>query len=222
MLDYGMEGQTITNMAEIAAADNALDEEDVDSTPDTDPSNDPADEDDIDGVDITLGNELDLAIDKMLLTEAPYRGGDELEYVLTIANEGDVVAYDVDLVDYLGTGLSFDPSHAINTTYNRTATGDYAMTTIDEILTGQVAKVHIVVTIDEMFAGETVTNTAEIAAADDDTNPDNEPPTDRDSTPDTDPTNDPVTEDDIDDVMVPVGQVIDLAIDKRVNTTATP
>jgi len=49
--------------------------------------------------------------------------------------------------------------------------------------------------VDPNATGGNTENYAEISAADDDTDPDNNPPTDEDSTPDNDPDNDGPTED---------------------------
>lgn len=99
--------------------------------------------------------------------------------------------------------------------------------TVDELAAGASTGVDISFVIDADFVGTSITNTVEIAAADDDNNPDNIPPRDVDSTPDTDQSNDDPTdgdpsndEDDHDDAMIEVGQEMDLAIDKRITTPA--
>ena len=71
-----------------------------------------------------------------------------------------------------------------------------------------------------MFTGGTLTNIAEIVFADDDENPDNTPPAEVDSTPDMDMNNDDLAEDDIDTAGIPVGQVVDLALEKEITSPA--
>jgi hypothetical protein len=76
-LEFGFEGEQLMNIVEITE-DNADDYtdangdpiSDVDSDPDNDPDNDPEGEDDRAPEYISLGNEMDLSLDKSFDTNA--------------------------------------------------------------------------------------------------------------------------------------------------------
>lgn len=123
------------NRAEIAAADATDENGDVlvgvvdgDSTPDSDQTNDMyvtdndidgngmagEDEDDHDPAMITLA-EFDLALTKQLVGTGPWKPGDEAIFQITVTNQGDLTAYNVNLIDYAESGLNYLPSNAFNT-----------------------------------------------------------------------------------------------------------
>ena len=215
MVDPTFGGTSITNMAEISSADDDNDSTntpptDVDSTPDG--SNDDviggndiddntnADEDDHDPETIMIDQVFDLALNKTTASGAVSPGGDAY-FTFEVFNQGTLTAYDIEVVDYVPTGLIFDPGHPVNAIIGwLPITGGNAMTTIDgPIPPGGSETVTIVLTVDPTFIGTSINNFGEIAAADDDTNPANTPPTDADSTPDTNDGNDgPVEDDEVD------------------------
>ena len=117
------------NIAEISAAEDpdGNHPDDIDSTPDMDPSNDPMDEADNDETEEDGKNgededdhdweevpvELfDLALIKQVspTQPMPIQVGDDVTYVFTVFNQGTVDAYNIDVVDYLPTGVALSPN----------------------------------------------------------------------------------------------------------------
>jgi len=107
--------------------------EDTDSTPDQDPDNDTfvtdddidgdgsngGDEDDQDPATITVA-EFDLALTKAYVSDTSGDGnatdgiiqvGDQINFSITVFNQGNVPAYDVEIVDYIPTGFYMDDSN---------------------------------------------------------------------------------------------------------------
>ncbi len=196
---------SITNIAEITDAEDedGNHPEDIDSTPDSDPDNDGpvtddstdntnGDEDDSDPETITIEEEepiediFDLALIKQLASgqSNDWMIGDEVSYLITVINQGDIAAYNVEISDYLGAGLQLND--AAWTSQGNTA----SMTIAGPIEPGSSIAVPITCTITE--AGD-LTNTAEISDAED---VDGNHPQDEDSNPDSDPDNDGLVTDD--------------------------
>ncbi|WP_460958487.1 beta strand repeat-containing protein, partial [Spirosoma litoris] len=198
---------SLTNTAEISSASNAQNLPDVDSTPDSNPSNDgtpinddlngdhkgnPADdEDDSDPEVITVSPApvFDLALKKTLGPgqSATVVAGSNVTFTVTVYNQGNVDATAVQVTDYIPAGLVLNDA-------NWTANGSLATltTAIANLSAGQSLTQTITFIVSSSFAGGTLTNTAEISSA---SNTQNLP--DKDSTPDSDPTNDgtPVNDD---------------------------
>jgi len=254
-IDPTFQGSTIYNNAEITNGENALgfpDEDDpldnidgfADDTSEEDTDNDvndeapgtpgttdnPADIDDYDGAEVTIGQVFDLALIKVLDTTIDNDGngvispGDGVIFEIEVVNQGTLDAFNVTVVDYIPEGLilndaSWTESPAGLATLN-TPIPDITVAEQTEIVT-------IEFTIDPDFMGDTIENFAEISEADDDQNPNNAGPTDQDSTPDdtnddtvggndvTDNTNG--DEDDHDPEEISVVQEFDLALDKLYN-----
>jgi len=115
-------GGDTQNFSEISEADNDTDPtndppEDIDSEPDNEPDNDGdftdndtdntnGDEDDHDPEDFFI-ELFDLALDKAIATNQtlPVFGGDPVTFTITIFNQGNVDAYNIDLADNIPTGL---------------------------------------------------------------------------------------------------------------------
>lgn len=120
------------NIAEIAAFTDTLDtpQIDIDSEPDTDPSNDaggvpntsaddalegdgsgmpnsPSGSTDEDDADPYLIDIYDLALRKKLVTQGPYQYGDSVVFEITVFNQGSIPAMNISVVDYLPNGLAF-------------------------------------------------------------------------------------------------------------------
>ena len=156
-IDASFQGNELVNFAEISEADNALGLADDDSTPDDDDTNDAGgnpdtasdvvvggdgsgmpgdedagtDEDDHDPASVTIGQVFDLALTKEINTNqtpGPYAPGDQVQFNITVFNQGTLDAYDVDIVDDAPVGLSLPTligGGAIGATQN--APGDFSI-----------------------------------------------------------------------------------------------
>ncbi len=188
--------------------------EDTDSDPDDNPSNDLSDEDDNDGVTLDV-LEFDLALTKDLAAgqSSIVAPGSDITYDITILNEGQVAADNVEVTDYIPTCMSLNDG-------NWTLVGTNAVTTLSvangDLPAGGIppmgmASVQITLTLDNPVPVDcNLNNWAEISNTTDEFG---NPQTDVDSTPDGDNSNDPNGEDDIDDALVSV-LGFDLAITK--------
>ena len=153
--------------------------------------NETTDEDDHDGVRFPVRDPkkpiYDLALTKQV--KAPrknsYSLGDELTFVITVHNQGELVARNIEVTDYLPEGLILKDSKWNFNPQTRKATYQ---------IPGEITvsgpnssrSIEMTVVIDGNFKGSTILNKAEISrdnAADYGT-------VDKDSTPDQDPTND--------------------------------
>lgn len=170
--------------------------DDQDSTPDDNSFNEPNSEDDVNDALIEV---YDLSLSKVVVNpQASYEFGNEVTYEISITNEGNVVATDIDIVDYIPCGMTLSPN---NSGWSVDLDG-YANTTIDGPLNPQATmSVFITLTID-MCSNETGirNNVAEIREANGPAGPSG----DFDSAPDNNPTNDLVGEDDIDGIEIVV------------------
>lgn len=206
-------GKEIINLAEISK-DNAAEYGlvDRDSTPDQNKDNDcflrdnlhiingngkagsstnctPAtDEDDHDGESLQLLDQIyDLALTKQI--KAPvkhaYALGDELTFVITVHNQGELVARNIEVTDYLPNGLILKDTRWTFDPQTRKATyqipGELAVNG-----TNSSRSIEMNVVIDGDFKGSTILNRAEISRD----NASDYGTVDKDSTPDQDATND--------------------------------
>jgi uncharacterized repeat protein (TIGR01451 family) len=103
-VNAGTEGATLTNYAQVSAAN----EVDLDSTPNNNPGPTPAedDEDAVSTMVIDPNADADLAITKSDLSD-PVLAGDNLAYLLEVTNNGPADAQSVSVTDTLPTGVSF-------------------------------------------------------------------------------------------------------------------
>jgi len=227
-VNSGVSG-TIENTAEITDAEdeNGDHPTDEDSQPDDDNTNDgpinddeifneDGDEDDHDIAEVEVG-EFDLALTKVLNTAGPFAPGDAISYTIEVTNQGSIDAFNIEVVDYIPTGL-------ILSGLNWTDTGAGLVTLnnpIGFLAAGSSISVSISFIIDPDFMGTSIENFAEI------TDPTNDGPEDVDSTPDTDDSNDGPSEDndtnntngdedDHDPEVFEVEQTFDLALIKQV------
>jgi len=229
--------QSITNYAEIKQAHNeqGVLQDDVDSTPDTNPGNDKvvADND----VDSTQGDEddhdpatvivctFDLALVKTVSTAQPIPIGlgNDVTFTLTVTNQGNVPAYNINIADYIPAGLTLNDNDWIENSSGTTAQLFFPIS--GPIAAGASHSVDITFTVNNSFTGNSITNFAEISEADNDQNTANTPPTDIDSTPDEDNSNDGTPsdnvtnnsngdEDDHDLETINIEQIFDLALTK--------
>ncbi|MFD2564890.1 T9SS type B sorting domain-containing protein, partial [Aquimarina rubra] len=136
-VDVGTSGDTITN----TVTGVALDQTDNDTTAD-DPSED-----------ITVNNEVDLVIAKIVDNPTPDEGG-TVNYTITVTNNGPATATNVSLTDALPTGVTF---------VSATPAADYnssvGIWTIGNILNGGIETLTITATVDAGTSGDTITNT---------------------------------------------------------------
>ncbi len=216
MVDPDFEGGSIENIAEITGAEdeNGDPQEDEDSTPDNDPENDGQpendatdntndDEDDHDPEIIIVQPEeepepepedkiFDLALIKQLAEGqvATVALGDLMTFTITVFNQGDIAAYNIEVIDYLPNELTLvDPDWEM--------AGNYAVTTLPgPLAAGESVSIDITVMVDPDFEGGSIENIAEITGAEDENG---DPQEDEDSTPDNDPENDGKPEDDATD-----------------------
>ena len=232
---------SIRNFAEISSANNL---DDIDSTPDSNPSNDGTpkddvinedhknnpgqDEDDADYEDITVSPKpvFDLGLRKVLPsgsknpTVVP---GDTVTFNIEVYNQGNVAATNISLVDYIPAGLTLADA-------NWTASGSNATlnTPIASLAAGSSVTRPIRFVVNAGFTGS-IRNFAEISGAQNANNLD-----DIDSTPDSNPNNDGTPKDDVinedhknnpgqdeDDSDIEVINVgsntVDLALKKEIN-----
>ncbi len=221
------QGTTLTNWAEISDAsdtDGGPTTLDIDSTPDGDNFNQAGetndldddnvvdedgknggDEDDHDPAPLTVTQTFDLALTKVLTSTAPFAPGDAVIFTINVINQGTLDAYDIDIADYIPTGMSYSAAGS-------TATGDLTTTnaatvgftnnadgsfTIAELAKGDDVSFNIELSIATDFVGTSLTNWAEISDAA--ATPDGPTATDVDSTPDDENFNQDGETDDLDD-----------------------
>ncbi|WP_293682487.1 SdrD B-like domain-containing protein, partial [Spirosoma sp. 48-14] len=197
---------SLTNTAEISSAGNAQNLPDKDSDPDNNPNNDGTpvnddtsgdhknnpsqDEDDSDPevINVSPAPVFDLALKKTLAAgqSANVTPGSSVTFTVTVYNQGNVDATNVQVTDYIPTGLTLNDG-------NWTASGSLATlnSVIASLPAGQSTTRNIVFTVGSGVTGS-LTNTAEISSAG---NAQNLP--DKDSDPDNNPNNDgtPVNDD---------------------------
>ena len=198
-----------TNYAEVLAMEDSnganIGPEDIDSNPDANNTNDPGglpnspaddtisgdgtgavgdgvaatDEDDHDPEFIEI---FDLALRKTLTTGAPYTYGQDHIYTISVFNQGNVNAYNIEVQDYIPAGYSFNA--AVNPGWTLSGT------TASYVIPGPLAPnasttVQIALTYNMTAGGvRNWINYAEIGSADNDQVTTNTPPVDADSTPD--------------------------------------
>ena len=198
-----------TNLAEVIEAN----EEDIDSTPDNgvdtdgdgDVEDDPEDEDDGDGVKVTPIQIIDLELDKSVSNSTPDVGS-EIDYTITVVNQGPSIANNVIVTDVLPSGVAYISD---NGAYNA-ATGEWMIGTLSA---GET--VTLVITAEILPAGDYV-NLAEVTNAEEqdvDSTPDNGVDTDNDDNVE----DDPEDEDDGDGVIIDPVPIVDLELDKSVS-----
>ena len=198
----GGEGD-FTNRAEIIGfADtlmNVLSAFDEDSTPDQDFTNDPGgvpggtsddqtdgngtdDEDDSDPARISI---YDLALEKMLVSAQPLETGDEITWEITVFNQGNEPASDIEVIDYIPAGLELAASSLgqwSSATPGPSGTSFTTATIAGPLAAGADTSITIGLLFSGVFGQAEYVNRAEISAddgvdidSDADQNPDNDP-----------------------------------------------
>ena len=129
---------------------------------------------------VTSTSGYDLALRKTLSssTPGPFNTGDTVTFDVTVFNQGTVDANNIEVTDYIPTGLTLNDAAW-------TQSGDQATRTISSLAAGANTTLTITFTIDT-DAPRIVKNLAEISSDDGD---------DCDSTPDNDPANDGIIDD---------------------------
>ena len=206
-----------TNVAEITEVyddEGSLVADDWDSTPNNDDGD--QSEDDEDAVVFRV---FDLALSKTTTETGPFTYGQSVTFNMVVVNQGSVPAYDVELIDYIPCGYSFDTS--MGWTYDA-ATGNATTTIAGPVMPGASAIVPIVLTVQACSDTDAWVNLSEITAANDDFG---QPGNDLDSDPDSDPSNDGAVDDnnvdstngDEDDHDLEVIDIFDLALTKSID-----
>ncbi|MEL6656096.1 MAG: SdrD B-like domain-containing protein [Bacteroidota bacterium] len=221
-IDPNFQGTTLVNEAEITEDDG----DDEDSTPDND---DPT-EDDQDDEEVPVEQVFDLALRKTVLSAGPFEQGSTVMYQIEVINQGSLDATDVEVTDYIPSGMTladaaWSPSGSLAT---RTIAGPIAAN-------GGTATFTITLQVDATFQGTSLTNFAEISDAenalgqadvDSDSNQNNtddaggQPNSPADDAVNGDGTGTPgdgvaaTDEDDHDPANIAVNQVYDLALTK--------
>lgn len=225
----------ITNLAEISSDSG----DDCDSTPDNNPNNDGApddnavgtgcnpggDEDDSDPETIIVMDPVfDLALRKTLYpsTPGPFVAGSTVTFDITVFNQGDIEAANVEVTDFIPEGLTLNDS-------DWTLSGDEATIVIPAIAAGDSVTVPITFTVDADASG-TIVNFAEISEDNNDDcdsvadNTNGNQPGENDGTQVNDDIGDGCNpggdedDNDLEPIMVD-GPVFDLALRKTVSTS---
>jgi uncharacterized repeat protein (TIGR01451 family) len=163
-------------------------------------------------------------------------GQSTVSFTIEVINQGSVPARNVEVVDYVQTGFTYNP--ADNPAWTQASTTTPATIIAGPIAPGETAQVTLVLRLAAGVRGATVDNFAEIAAADDDGNASTPAPVDVDSTPDRVNGNDGPVKDDVvhengkaqpgvadeddHDVAQVAVQVFDLALQKWTNFAPDP
>ena len=176
---------------------------------------------------VIIGQVFDLALTKEINTNqtpGPYAPGDQVQFNITVFNQGTLDAYDVDIVDDAPVGLSLPTligGGPIGATQN--APGDFSIAFIPA---GESRRIRVRSFIDATFQGASLVNDAEITGGSDvDGGPD---VMDVDSAPGDDATPEDLANDndiadsnggdDQDPAEVEVVQVFDLALRKELSS----
>ena len=170
------------NYAEIADADNATDPNfiylDPDSTPDsntaTERSVKPGDPDDDNILAVDKGGKeddhdpagiwvYDLALKKEIITPGPYFDGDTVEFKVTVYNQGNKMAREIQIVDFNPAGLTYSSTnfplwHSDNYTGNSHSSISQALNPGDSV----VLPLYYIVKLVDNKCGNAYTNNAEI------------------------------------------------------------
>ena len=166
-------GTSITNEAEVS---HASDTDGGPNTPDTDSNadgvnddvqgadntidNSGGDEDDNDPAEIMIGQVFDLALTKTFnsANPTPIVPGSTVTFDLNVYNQGTLDAYDIQVNDYIPTGLVLNDANWLDVAGVATMVND-----IPFLAAGTNTTVQITFTVDPAFMGGAITNNAEIA-----------------------------------------------------------
>jgi len=176
-------GTSIINDAEITAADGGTDEDSVPGDNAGDPSetgtdndvsddsngglDNPADEDDFDPAEVEIGQVFDLALTKVYDSyidndlDGQISAGDDVVFEIEVFNQGTLDAYDVQVTDYVPTGLILNDAN-----WMMQGADAVLVTPIPDITVAEGSETVLInFTIDPAFQGDSLTNIAEISYA---------------------------------------------------------
>ncbi len=139
---------------------------------------------------------FDLALRKTLVSAGPFENGDDVTFQIEVFNQGQTPAFNIQVTDYIPSGMSLSPLETNWTVNSGKAT---LISPISSLAINASTTRNIILRIDSNFMGTTLRNWAEISSGDNDTNPENEGPTDFDSDPDNINFNQPGETNDLDD-----------------------
>jgi len=180
------EGYVFTN-GDGASCANSDTSDDVDPVDGTSTCYDPTDDDgdDDDHIDGGIGV-FDLALIKVIATPGPYQTGDLIEFVISVVNQGNVTAANVQIADHVPTGFSYEAIN--NLGWDDASAPLYHYDIPGVLVPSDTAFVSIFLTIEFVDQDEVnYTNFAEISNT---TDENGGPVTDIDSAPDDDKDND--------------------------------
>ncbi|MCB0662453.1 MAG: DUF11 domain-containing protein, partial [Saprospiraceae bacterium] len=160
-------GNNSGSMPELAT-DNDIDDESPGSPGTTD---NPADEDDFDPAQISILQSFDLALKKVVLTAGPVLPGTDVDYKITVYNQGDIPGTNITVTDYIPAGHNFNAVDNADFALN----GMVAEAVIPALLPGDSVELSITLEVDLLYDGATIINNAEITAATGGTDEDSTP-----------------------------------------------
>ena len=199
-VDSGLQVAQLENTAEVTAVDQI----DIDSTPNND-DGDQSEDDEALAV-VELIPQIDLAVTKTV-DQSVVLAGDQVTWTVTVTNDATnatVSASGVTLTDVVPAGLTLVSATPTNGSF----VGD-TWTLADPLAIGGSESLTLITTADAVGSATTITNTAEVSAANEE---------DVDSTPGNDDGDQ--SEDDEDSAQITVNpQQIDLELAKNVNAT---
>ena len=215
----GLDLDNYKNYAEISSAldsGGTTAADDVDSTPGSNTAEEnsvmPGDPDDnnLDGLGPEFGSDeddhdpatipiFDLALIKTVTSNPPYSVGSIVDYNISIFNQGNQTANNIEVTDYVPCGLDFVSADNPGWTYDSN-TREATMTITTSLMpsiTPRIVSISLTVSdIDDNCEGENYINFGEISSFTDEMG---DPQIDWDSTPDNDVNNDGNVEDDVND-----------------------
>jgi len=172
---------------------------------------------------ITVGQVFDLALIKTVstTTPSPIALGDTVTFEITVFNQGTLDAYDIEVNDYIPTGLLL-----ADNAWTQTGSVASLLNEIPLIAAGANQVIEITFTVDPNYQEISLTNNSEIAFASDSdggpaaTDEDSVPNDETGATPDgsDDDTLDTTGGDDYDPATIGVEQIFDLALTKIFDT----
>ncbi|MEE9414314.1 MAG: SdrD B-like domain-containing protein [Acidimicrobiales bacterium] len=136
---------------------------------------------------------LDLALAKTIVSSAPFGEGDEVEFEITVTNQGQVPVDSIEITDYIPAGFTFftADNNDFSLVTGSGINGPAAVTAdLAALAVGESNTLQILLTISVDTAGSSLVNVAEISSYDDDNNNATTPRPDHDSIADSDPAND--------------------------------
>ena len=178
-VDIGAPGGDTDNFAEITSAFDTdgrdLTNYDFDSQPDNDNSNDVVVDNEIDEHDQGVQDEddhdlapifveiFDLALRKTTEQTEPVLYGQDVTFTITVFNQGNVPATDIEIRDYLPSGFKMKPANLGGWVMNASTLAYYKIN--GPVAPGDSAKVDIILTVQEEASPFGLTNAAEIVKA---------------------------------------------------------